>query len=115
MSYRLKRVYDDVSPDDGYRVLVDGVWPRGVSKQAAALDAWMKDIAPSGELRKWFGHRAERWPEFKRRYFHELRYKEEPVRALRRRARGNRVTLVYGARDTEHNNAVVLAEYLRGQ
>ena len=111
----MKRVYDDVSPDDGYRVLVDRVWPRGVSKQAAALDAWMKDIAPSSELRKWFAHQAERWPEFKRRYFRELQDQEEPVRALRRKARGHRVTLVYGARDMEHNNAVALAEYLRRQ
>lgn len=110
----LKRVYDPPSKDDGFRVLVDRVWPRGVSKEAAAVDLWIKDVGPSTTLRKWFGHEPERWPEFRQRYLAELRGREADIVALRQQARKGRLTLVYGARDTERNQAVVLKEVLEG-
>lgn len=111
MDLRLKRAYESPSPADGRRILVDRLWPRGVSKEK--LDAlWLKDIAPSAELRAWFGHRPERWKEFLHRYFAELDAHPEPVAELRRLLEGGRVTLVYGARDQAHNQAVALREYL---
>lgn len=110
----LKRVYDPPAKDDGFRVLVDRVWPRGVSKQAAAVDLWMKEIGPSTPLRQWFGHQPERWPEFRQRYLAELRARDADIATLRDRARLGRLTLVYGARDTERNQAVVLKEVLEG-
>ncbi|WP_119421261.1 DUF488 domain-containing protein [Desertibaculum subflavum] len=110
----LKRVYEPPAEDDGFRVLVDRVWPRGVSKQAAAVDLWMKDIGPSTALRQWFGHQPERWPEFRQRYLAELRNRAEDIATLRQHARRGRLTLVYGARDTERNQAVVLKEVLTG-
>ena len=113
MAIRVKRVYEPAEPDDGYRVLVDRVWPRGVSKERAAVDEWSRDIAPSDELRKWFGHRTERFEEFRRRYRDELSACGDEIKALRTRGRKGTVTLLFGARDTEHNNAVVLAETLR--
>jgi uncharacterized protein YeaO (DUF488 family) len=113
MDVRLKRAYETASADDGYRVLVDRLWPRGVSRSRAQLDRWEKDLAPSGELREWFGHEPGRFPEFRRRYVDELRTNTERLRELRRRARIGTVTLVYGAHDSEHNDAVVLAEVLR--
>jgi uncharacterized protein YeaO (DUF488 family) len=105
-----KRAYEDATRDDGYRVLVDRLWPRGKRKADAKLDAWLKDLAPSNELRVWFGHDPERWKEFASRYRSELRTKEhrEMLADLAKRARHGRVTLVYGARDTEHNEALVL-------
>ena|SRR5579872_4944961 len=107
----IKRIYEPPSPADGRRVLVDRLWPRGVSKAKAKLDAWMKDAAPSPELRRWFDHRAERWPEFRRRYIDEL--KSNPaIETLREMASAGPVTLLYAARDTAHNEAVVLAERL---
>jgi uncharacterized protein YeaO (DUF488 family) len=107
----LKRVYETPSPQDGRRILVDRLWPRGVSKEAAQLDGWMKDVAPSTELRKWFDHRPERWPEFRRRYICEL--KSNPsLHTLREMVARAPVTLLYAARDTAHNEAVVLAEQL---
>jgi uncharacterized protein YeaO (DUF488 family) len=107
----LKRVYETPSPQDGRRILVDRLWPRGVSKAAAQLDGWMKDVAPSTALRKWFDHRPERWPEFRRRYICEL--KSNPsLRTLGAMVAGGPVTLLYAARDTAHNEAVVLAEQL---
>jgi uncharacterized protein YeaO (DUF488 family) len=108
----LKRVYDPPAADDGARVLVDRVWPRGVTKQAAALTLWMKDIAPTAELRKWFGHDPERWTEFRHRYRAELDANKEAVDRLRDMTRHGTVTLLYGAHDSAHNQAVVLAEYL---
>jgi uncharacterized protein YeaO (DUF488 family) len=108
----VKRVYEPPAADDGERVLVDRVWPRGVTKQAASLSLWMKDVAPSSELRKWFGHDPERWTEFRRRYRAELDANKEPVNQLRDMVRHGAVTLVYGAHDEAHNQAVVLAEYL---
>jgi uncharacterized protein YeaO (DUF488 family) len=110
-----KRVYEPASADDGYRVLVDRVWPRGISKEDAALDEWARELAPSTELRKWFAHKPERFGEFRRRYRDELSASGDEIKALRRRSRKGALTLLFGARDTEHNNAVVLAEVLRGR
>ena len=110
---RLKRAYDPAEPGDGYRVLVDRLWPRGVSKERARLDEWARELAPSADLRTWFGHDPERFAEFERRYRTELAAHGEKVDELRRRAREGTLTLVYAARDAEHNDAVVLAELLR--
>ena len=109
---RIKRAYESAAEDDGARVLVDRLWPRGVSKSAAALSLWLKDIAPSAELRSWFGHDPARWTEFARRYRAELRSHQEAVDRIRELVKRGPVTLVYGARDTVHNDAVVLAAYL---
>jgi len=110
---RIKRAYEPASDEDGQRVLVDRLWPRGISKDKARLDHWLKEVAPSAELRKWFDHKPERWPEFKRRYREEL--DANPALAeLRAFAGRGRLTLVYGARDEAHNDAVVLAELLAG-
>ena len=109
---RLKRAYEPPLPDDGVRVLVDRLWPRGVRKADAAIDRWMKEVAPSTELRRWFGHDARRWPEFRRRYTEELRQHTALLDELRDLARHNTVTLVFGARDEEHNDAVVLRDFL---
>ena len=113
MAVRLKRAYEPAEPADGYRVLVDRLWPRGVAKDAARLDEWARELAPSDELRRWFGHDPAKFAEFRRRYRAELAAREEKLRELRRRARRGTVTLVYAARDPEHNDAVVLAELLR--
>jgi uncharacterized protein YeaO (DUF488 family) len=113
MAVRLKRAYEAASAEDGYRVLVDRLWPRGVSREQAQLDQWEKDLAPSSELRQWFGHEPGRFPEFRRRYIDELRASVQRLRELRRRARLGTVTLVYSAHDSEHNDAVVLADVLR--
>jgi len=112
---RLKRAYEPPSRADGVRILVDRLWPRGVSKDDAALDDWMKDVAPSAALRKWFAHDPERWPEFRRRYRAELKEHPEDLARLRGLARKKTVTLVYGARDEEHNDAVVLRDVLLGR
>ena len=108
---KLKRVYDPAR-SDGYRILVDRLWPRGLTKTEANVDKWLKDIAPSDQLRRWFSHEVTRWPEFKRRYFAELAPKEDLLRPIIDQASENPVTLVYAARDPEHNNAVALKEYL---
>lgn len=108
----IKRAYDPPSPRDGTRVLVDRLWPRGVKKAEAHITQWMKEIAPSNELRKWFGHDPERWDEFRRRYKAELAGKTEVVGELRELARQGPLTLVYSARDEAHNQAVVLREML---
>jgi uncharacterized protein YeaO (DUF488 family) len=110
---RLKRAYDPASTSDGYRVLIDRLWPRGVTKQQAKLDEWEKELAPSTELRQWFGHEPDRFAEFRRRYIGELRPKRPRLAQLRQRARAGTLTLVYSAHDSEHNDAVVLAEVLR--
>lgn len=115
MTVRLKRVYDAASPDDGYRVLVDRLWPRGLTKQAAAADCWLRDVAPSNELRKWYHHEAANWPEFRERYLAELAENPSAVRQLRDIVSQHPVvTLVYGAKDERQNQAVVLAELLGG-
>jgi uncharacterized protein YeaO (DUF488 family) len=113
MDVRLKRAYEPATRTDGHRVLIDRLWPRGVSRQQAKLDGWEKELAPSPELRQWFGHEPEHFEEFRRRYIEELRSQRPRLAALRRRAREGTLTLVYAARDTEHNDAVVLAEVLR--
>jgi uncharacterized protein YeaO (DUF488 family) len=113
MDVRLKRAYDPATSTDGYRVLIDRLWPRGVSRERANLDAWEKELAPSAQLREWFGHEPGRFDEFRRRYVDELRGRRTQLTALRRRARSGTVTLVYAAGDEVHNDAVVLAEILR--
>jgi uncharacterized protein YeaO (DUF488 family) len=113
MDVRVKRAYDEPAPTDGYRVLIDRLWPRGISKERARLDEWDKELAPSSELREWFGHEPDRFPEFRRRYLGELAHQRPQLATLRRLARTGTLTLVYGARDSEHNDAVVLAEALR--
>jgi uncharacterized protein YeaO (DUF488 family) len=109
---RLKRAYDPAAPEDGVRVLVDRLWPRGLRKADAAVDRWMKDIAPSTELRQWFGHDPERWAEFRRRYARELHQHAAAIDELRELARHHTVTLVFSARDEEHNDAVALRDVL---
>ncbi len=111
---RLKRVYEPPAREDGVRILVDRLWPRGLSKQDAAVDHWMKEIAPSTELRKWFGHAPDRWPEFQRRYREELREQAAALERIREMAKDEVVTLLFGARDEAHNDAVVLREVLLG-
>jgi uncharacterized protein YeaO (DUF488 family) len=110
---RLKRAYEPPAPTDGYRVLIDRLWPRGVSRQRAKLDEWERELPPSTELRRWFGHEPSRFAEFRRRYIDELRDQQPRIARLRRLAREGTLTLVYSARDTDHNDAVVLAEVLR--
>jgi uncharacterized protein YeaO (DUF488 family) len=110
---KAKRAYLPAEAGDGYRVLIDRLWPRGVSRERARLDAWAREVAPSDELRRWFGHDPERFEEFRARYRQELATHGDQVAELRRRARPGPLTLVYGARDTEHNDAVVLEEFIR--
>ncbi|HEX5443557.1 MAG TPA: DUF488 family protein [Pirellulales bacterium] len=110
--FQLKRAYEPASRDDGCRVLVERLWPRGVTKSKAAIDAWLKDVAPSAELRKWYGHVPERWTEFRRRYWSELRSHPEAVRELRAKEREGKVTLVYAAHDVEHSGALALKQFL---
>jgi uncharacterized protein YeaO (DUF488 family) len=109
---RVKRIYDPPEADDGYRVLIDRVWPRGVSREAAQLDEWSRELAPSNELRKWFGHDPRRFEGFRARYREELAGHADKLDALRARGADTAVTILYAARDREHNNAVVLAELL---
>jgi len=109
---QLKRVYDSPSKEDGQRILVDRVWPRGIAKEKAALELWLKEIAPSTALRKWFGHDPEKWAEFRRRYRAELKENGEALKPLREALRNGPVTLVYAAHDMEHNNAVALKAFL---
>lgn len=108
----IRRAYDEPTRNDGYRVLVDRVWPRGIAKDEAGIDEWSRELAPSTELRRWFGHDPDRWAEFRDRYRQELAGRADQTDRLLRRAGQGRVTLVYGARDKAHNNAVVLREYL---
>lgn len=114
MKIQIKRVYEPASPADGYRILVDRIWPRGVSKEHAALDEWLREVAPSSTLRRWFGHEPSRWAEFRRRYFAELGEEPHATAAahLRTLAAQQQVTLLYGAKDEAHNQALALKEYL---
>ena len=109
---RIKRAYDPPEAGDGQRFLVDRIWPRGIKKENLKLEGWLKEAAPSDELRRWFGHAEERWPEFKRRYRVELESQPEALQPLLEAARAGDIILVYGARDEQHNNAVVLKAYL---
>ena len=108
----LKRVYERPSREDGFRILVDRLWPRGLSKEKAAVDSWLKDIAPSDRLRKWFNHDPRKWPEFKKRYHRELAAKADLVGVVEAIIREGQVTLLYGAADTEYNNAAALRDFL---
>jgi uncharacterized protein YeaO (DUF488 family) len=110
---KLKRAYEKPARNDGERILVERLWPRGVSKVGAKIDLWMKDVAPSAELRRWFGHEPEKWTEFRRRYQKELREKGDLIKLLKRKAKEGTVTLIYGARDEEHNSALVLKDLLQ--
>ncbi len=112
---RLKRVYEPPSPDDGTRVLVERLWPRGASKHSAAIDLWLKEIAPSTELRQWFAHDPAKWKEFKARYQKELHESTAAVTLLLQKNREGTITLVYAARDKEHNGALVLRDYLEAR
>lgn len=112
---KTKRIYDAPAADDGFRILVDRRWPRGVKKENARIALWLKEIAPSEELRKWFGHDPAKWGAFKRRYFAELRRQPELLALLRLHARAGAVTLLYSAKDEKHNNAVALLEFLQSQ
>ena len=110
---KLKRIYEAPQPSDGYRILVDRIWPRGISKERAKADLWLKEIGPSTALRKWFGHDPERWPEFQKRYRQELRGKSELIMHIKQLEKEHRVvTLVFSARDEERNQAVVLRDLL---
>jgi uncharacterized protein YeaO (DUF488 family) len=113
MDVRVKRAYEPAERSDGYRILIDRLWPRGVSHERARLDAWERDLAPSAALRTWFGHEPDRFDEFRNRYIEELRGERALLSELRRRARRGTLTLVYSARDTHRNDAVVLAEVIR--
>jgi uncharacterized protein YeaO (DUF488 family) len=113
MDVQLKRAYEPAAATDGYRVLIDRLWPRGISRERARLDEWARELAPSSELRHWFGHDPARFAEFRRRYSDELAAQKSTLQKLRRRARLGTLTLVYAAHDTEHNDGVVLAEVLR--
>jgi uncharacterized protein YeaO (DUF488 family) len=115
MAIKLKRVYEKPEHADGVRILVDRLWPRGLSKDEAGLDEWIRDIAPSNSLRTWFGHKPERWKDFRKRYKQELSSPEKKaiMARLRRIARISTVTLLYAAKDTDRNNAVALAEFLK--
>jgi len=114
MSVKIKRVYETAKPQDGFRVLVDRIWPRGVLKNKAKVDLWLKDVAPSTELRKWFDHDPKKWSAFKKRYFAELDEGLPGFEQLVERVGDGPVTLVFSARDLEHNQAVALKEYLEG-
>ncbi|MDA8230009.1 MAG: DUF488 family protein [Magnetospirillum sp.] len=111
---RIRRIYDQPSAEDGTRVLVDRLWPRGLTKEAARVDRWLREIAPSAELRRWFGHAPERWPEFRRRYAGELERNPDAVAELHRLAAQGPVTLLFAARDETRNNAVILRDLLLG-
>lgn len=112
MNIQIKRVYEEPNRTDGQRVLIDRLWPRGLTKEKAKVDLWLKDIAPSTQLRQWFGHDPSKWNEFKKRYHNELRGNIPAVSKLEDLTKKGKVTLIYGAKDEEHNDAVVLKEYL---
>ncbi|VVC75387.1 hypothetical protein AQUSIP_06770 [Aquicella siphonis] len=109
---KVKRVYEEPDKSDGFRILVDRLWPRGVKKEKAAVDLWLKDIAPSDSLRKWFNHEPRKWSEFQKRYAKELVDKQELIKSIKKEAKSKTVTLLFGAKESEHNNAVALLNYL---
>ncbi|MEO6843954.1 MAG: DUF488 domain-containing protein [Ginsengibacter sp.] len=112
MSIKIKRVYKKPEKADGFRVLVDRLWPRGLTKEKAAADLWLKDIAPSTELRKWFSHDPDKWPEFRKKYLGELKENKESVSILKDKIKKGAVTLLYGARDQVHNEALVIKDFI---
>lgn len=113
MTINVKRVYDPVADSDGLRILVERLWPRGLTKEKAAIDHWWKDVAPSAALRKWYGHDPEKWPEFRKRYWQELAERRPVLRSLLLTAAGRAMTFVYAARDQKHNSARLLLEFLQ--
>ena len=113
MKIRIKRVYENPAKEDGKRILVDRLWPRGLSKEKAKIDVWLKDIAPTTELRKWFDHDPAKWKEFKKRYHQELKNNKEQVILLNKQIKNRVVTLVYAAKDEQHNEALVLSEWIQ--
>ena len=112
MNVALKRVYNEPAESDGTRILVDRLWPRGLTKEKAKIDVWLKEIAPSTELRKWFNHEPNKWPEFKKRYQAEMDSNPDAISTLKKHVADGKVTIVYGAKDEEHNDAVVIKQYL---
>jgi uncharacterized protein YeaO (DUF488 family) len=112
MKLKIKRVYEEPANDDGRRILVDRLWPRGLSKEKARVDLWLKDVAPSTELRKWFAHDPAKWAQFKTRYRAELKHEAEQIESLKQAIGRGPATLLYGAKDEQHNDAVVLLEFL---
>lgn len=114
MKIKIKRVYEKPEKGDGKRILVDRLWPRGLTKEKADIDLWLKEVAPSTELRKWFGHDPDKWNEFQKRYLKELKNNKEKIAVLKEQVKGGLVTLVYGAKDEEHNEALVLKKWLYG-
>jgi uncharacterized protein YeaO (DUF488 family) len=110
---KLKRVYEKVSSRDGLRVLVERLWPRGLSKEKAAVDLWLKEVAPSPELRQWFSHDPAKWKEFQKRYWAELKQRKDPVNLLKQKSKQGTVTMVYAARDEEHNAAQALRSFIQ--
>ena len=112
MNIKIKRVYEKPDKTDGFRILVDRLWPRGLTKEKAAADLWLKDIAPSTELRKWFNHEPEKWKEFIKKYLVELKENKEPVSLLKECVKKGPVTLIYGARDQEHNEALIIKNFI---
>ena len=110
---KLKRAYEKPAGDDGERILVERLWPRGLTKQSAKLDLWLKDVAPSAELRRWFGHDPEKWEGFRQRYQKELEHQGELIKLLKRKAKAGTITLIYAARDEERNGALVLKRFLQ--
>jgi uncharacterized protein YeaO (DUF488 family) len=112
MNIKIKRVYEQPDKNDGLRILVDRLWPRGLTKEKASVDLWLKEIGPSTELRKWFGHDPSKWKHFRGRYETELRHKDDLIKVLTQKARVGTITLIYGARDEKHNEAVVLKQFL---
>lgn len=115
MHIKLKRVYENATKSDGMRVLVERLWPRGLTKEKAKVDWWVRDVAPSDGLRKWYGHAPGKWPEFQKRYRAELRGKKDLIRELRHKARNGRVTFVFAAKDERRNSAVVLKQVVDGR
>jgi uncharacterized protein YeaO (DUF488 family) len=112
-NFKIKRVYEKPEKEDGFRILVDRLWPRGLTKEKAKVDLWLKEIAPSTELRKWFAHDPEKWEEFKKRYLSELKKNKEPVAQLKEKMKERNVTLIYAAKDETHNEAQVLLNELK--
>ncbi len=113
MSIKIKRVYEKPAAEDGFRILIDRLWPRGLTKEKAAVDLWLKEIAPSADLRKWFNHDPKKWAEFKERYHKEIMQNKEALNVIKDQLKKGNTTLVYGARDEEHNDAVVLLNELK--
>jgi len=112
MNIKIKRVYEQPDKDDGSRILVDRLWPRGLTKEKAIVNLWLKEIAPSTELRKWFGHDPDKWEKFRGRYETEIRHKDDLINMLKRKASEGTITLIYAARDEKHNQALVLKQFL---